>query len=319
MPNEFAVIALAAFAFCGLRAHAQQGSARDPLRQLAAATSLNRAGMQPWHLRVSFVLYAIDGSHQGEGTLEEWWVAPHRHRVVIASQSFRDVEPAGPDVSTTLTREVFLVHQLRQSLVHPVMDFMRDDGPVKQSKLEYDSIPLSCFSSRSTLIEQQCVEADTGKLRLTMGAGGLLELRNHLATFHGTEIAWDEAISCAAKLAITGHIETLESFDPTVHPMEFTTADNDSDYDPGDDITLRLVKRALPKFPDSVREEGIHGFVIVGVIIGKDGRVRSTALIASPSPALNDPSVEAVRKGVFAARKRGDIPVQVEVGFIIEL
>ncbi|MES2392200.1 MAG: hypothetical protein V4555_11205, partial [Acidobacteriota bacterium] len=95
-----------------LRSVAQAPLPAAEFDKLRSSTSLDREGMHPWHLRISFQLFTLEGKKQETGTIEEWWTSEHDDRVVITSPSI----PSGSDGSN---RESFLVGRLHLQFVHP--------------------------------------------------------------------------------------------------------------------------------------------------------------------------------------------------------
>jgi hypothetical protein len=72
--------------------------------------------MQPWHMQLTFDLRSARNL-TGNGTIEEWWAAPDRVRVVITSLSLNETLP-GTSVVTN-GREAYLVHAVRQWTYRP--------------------------------------------------------------------------------------------------------------------------------------------------------------------------------------------------------
>src|SRR5215472_9088939 len=95
-----------------------QPDLRQQVDALTAATSLDRPGMLPWHMRLSFQLFDPKGKPKETGTVEEWWAAPDRSHVVITSHSLNETLPGS---SLTSGRESYLIHLLLREVVHPML------------------------------------------------------------------------------------------------------------------------------------------------------------------------------------------------------
>ncbi len=88
--------------------------------------------------------------------------------------------------------------------------------------------------------------------------------------------------------------------------------------DPGTPVTVsedvaeqRLVRRVEPDYPESARERGLQGKVILNVRVGKDGTVRSLSRVAG-DPQLVLLAAKAVQQWKFAPLVREDRPVSFE-------
>ena len=102
-----------------------QSSVGQQIDKLAAATSLDRDGIHPWHMRLTFDLFDLNGKPQESGTIEEWWVGADRARLVITSPSYNQTLP-GNDVAVQ-GREAYLVHLLLSEVVHPTPHIVNFD------------------------------------------------------------------------------------------------------------------------------------------------------------------------------------------------
>jgi protein TonB len=71
-----------------------------------------------------------------------------------------------------------------------------------------------------------------------------------------------------------------------------------------------IVMKVQPRYPDSAREAGVDGTVIVQALVGKDGRVKDTLVIKS-IPTLDAAATAAVRQWVFKPARARSRPVAV--------
>lgn len=67
------------------------------------------------------------------------------------------------------------------------------------------------------------------------------------------------------------------------------------------------------KYPDLARRNGVEGQVLVGALVGKDGKVEKTQIMESDNELLNQEAVKAVRETVFTPAVQNGHPVRVWV------
>ncbi len=65
------------------------------------------------------------------------------------------------------------------------------------------------------------------------------------------------------------------------------------------------------KYPDMAKRNGIEGTVLVGALIGKDGRIEKIQVIESENEILNAAAVTAVKETTFTPAKQNGQPVRV--------
>jgi TonB family protein len=71
----------------------------------------------------------------------------------------------------------------------------------------------------------------------------------------------------------------------------------------------QLVSRI--KYPDSARRMRIEGLVVVGALIGKDGRIEKIQIVESAHELLNEAAMNAVRATKFTPAKENGKPIRV--------
>jgi hypothetical protein len=81
------VPAVAGFVWVNAARVGAQAPDGDAWSKLAAANDLARQGDPPFHLKVAFQLYDVDGKPGETGTAEEWWASPKCWRISIESPS----------------------------------------------------------------------------------------------------------------------------------------------------------------------------------------------------------------------------------------
>jgi TonB family protein len=84
-----------------------------------------------------------------------------------------------------------------------------------------------------------------------------------------------------------------------VRPDDPPPAPPDEPPPPTEDREPRLVRDAVPSYPESARDQGIHGDVILLLEVLDDGTVGKIELIQAPHELLAWPSIEAARGLLF--------------------
>jgi len=118
-------------------------------------------------------------------------------------------------------------------------------------------------------------------------------------------------------------IMTQEQMQQAMMPEGMTGAGKDSIFIAADDMPSEgeyvyfedpptPVNAPPPTYPEFAREAQIQGKVVLHVLVGKDGRVKSVKVIRGVT-GLNDVAVEAVKKWVFKPALTNNKPVAVWV------
>jgi TonB family protein len=305
---------------CVLGIQGQSMSGRQTLADLAIKATLNRSDMKPWHMRVSFTVYEMDGSLKENGTMDEWWVAPHQLKLTIKSPSFNYSLPAELDLLPVANRESFLIESLREEMIDPVRGKMDLPLSSKDVRRTYDGIDLLCTRAEPSgqmRDAELCRESDSDKLRISTNIGGFLAIRNELSIFENTQVAKDIAICFGEKLLIQGHIDLLERIDVPLPALDLTPADSPSENAAGDSWSFNVKKRHKAVYPDAARQAKVHGDVVLTAVIAKDGHLSSLDVISSPHPALTASAIEAVKRGTFSPPSFQHRPINAVLCLII--
>ena len=73
------------------------------------------------------------------------------------------------------------------------------------------------------------------------------------------------------------------------------------------------VKTPPPRYPDSLKREGVSGVVAVTIVIDETGAVTTTSVAKSSHPDFERPAMEAVAKWKFKPAKKDGTAVKVKV------
>ena len=317
-------------------AHADKG-AEDQLRTMIAANSLDLEGKVPFHIKIAFQYYDMDGKAVETGTAEEWWVAADRYRIVITSPSLNEVFPAAETKTSEVnSREAYLVHDMLNSAVHPFPRFTNFDGlDARASKHTADGAALSCvlveaYDSKGPFMSAPtfCVEPKSNALRLRRNLNQSSIARNTIGVFHDANVALDYQISyglgssgVADKLALTGHVTSLGTFNPATSDLKFgapLTGRIDSDVVPEFFAKGRVVYQTIVDLPFFAMNAYPNATVAVRGLIKKDGSIGAVVVMSSPDKAFNESAVESVSLWKYKPYVVGEDHVELYADFFIQ-
>ena len=77
-----------------------------------------------------------------------------------------------------------------------------------------------------------------------------------------------------------------------------------------------LVKQVVPKYPEVARKAGLEGVVFVQFTVGRDGRVKTAAVVRGPE-IFRESALNAVYQFVFKPAVQNDKPVSVRMSMPI--
>lgn len=277
---------------------------------LTTATSLDRAGMQPWHMRLTFQLFDLKGNPQESGTVEEWWASAVRARVVITSPSFNETLPGA---SPTKGREAYLVHLLLKEVAHPMPKLKDlDNFDVTTVSKTFGQKSLSCinveYKNNGGPSNELCTDPETTELRILTFVGIRSHAMNELDTFANTQIAKTHTIAYLGHPAIQGHIESIEPFDLSHSNLVLgPVAPSENGL-----TSPKLLTRIQPIYPRQARDSRQGGFTVLRFDILPNGRISPIDIIASSGSSFTDASTDAARRWEFIPMKRNGSPAESE-------
>ncbi len=293
-------------------AFTQTADAAQRLGVLAAATSLERDGMPPWRLQVSFTLNSMDGKMQDSGTADVHWTAKDRESVEISSTILHGELPTEDAAFAAGTmREVYLLHELLNQIIRPVPSFQGEtDLKIHEQKRTFGKVELNCLTVTRGTAEAKastppgnefCTEpSDPNLLRIHLEPSVTM-VRNKPARFQNTSLALDNAISYFGHVAITGHTISLESASASALDPAAPQPSSSSSFEPVPSIVLagRKIKGAVPEYPITARQNHLSGSVVLAAVIDKTGHVKDLTPIFSPDAALTQSAMAAVKTWTY--------------------
>ena len=78
-----------------------------------------------------------------------------------------------------------------------------------------------------------------------------------------------------------------------------------SAFSMGDEVKPRPVSTVQPRVPANLRKAGLRGTVKVQFVVDANGRVQNPSVVSTPNPALNQPTLEAIKQWRFEPGTRG--------------
>ncbi len=155
------------------------------------------------------------------------------------------------------------------------------------------------------------MDPGTDNLRIVIDTPFSSAVRNRSATFLNTQLALDATLSYNAIPAISGHIETLETFTPTPD-AKATPSPDPGAYITGGVMAGRILHKVTPTYPFNAKINHIHGTVLLHAIIGTDGIIHSLSPIASPDKSLTDAAMDAVKHWTYTPYLLNGQPTDVD-------
>jgi len=283
---------------------------------VAKSNGLTGSDVQHWHLKASFKLLDAEGNTQQEGTIEEYWADPHKHRLTYTSTGYSQTTYwTGKDIMRYGDKNLppRLVIELANQFVQPLPGPDSLEHQVFESKqLQAGPTKLDCLSLKSPqapdgfpgLIGRgYCLDAEKPVLRISIaGQGADQYLRNKTVSFRGRYLPQEIRVVRTGKEIASAHLESIESL-KTIEEADFTP--------PADAFPVQrqiaissgvaqgnLVKSVPPMYPAIAKFSGTSGTVILTVLIDREGHVTDPQVVSGP-PMLQQAAIDAVKQWVY--------------------
>ena len=286
---------------------------------VAKVNGLDRADIQPWHLKATFQWMGEDGTVKDEGTIEEFWAGPKKNRVTYTttgvSQTFYQTEQgrfrSGPETGVP----AFAVEALN-AVVSPLprLEDLQHEKFQKQDH-EAGSTKLICLHGSNTLpTASYCIEADKPVLRIT-SFGPSQTVNNKMAAFQGQHVPLEVAITLLGKTQLKAQVDSLESL-KTVVDSEFIPPQGAVPAPCQQAISAavaqgQLIKKVPPQYPMLAMRARISGMVVLEILIDKQGHVRDPQVVSGPDP-LRRPALDAIKQWLYRPYLLNGEPVDVK-------
>jgi TonB family protein len=300
---------------------AQLSDTAQHLKDLSRANSLDAEGAQPWHLRMTFQLYDLAGKPKENGTIEEWWVSPQARRLEVKSTSYNLTVPSdlsAPPEPAGGKRAAYLVNELINQIVHPIPDYKDfNDLDVAEASRTFGKVALTCIGvqranlkSTTPPLTQFCFSPGSTLLRAHLDAAQFGAVRNNMVTFRGISLGRDNTLMYGRNEAISGHLDTLESFHPEGSIVLTTFAPPPTI--PSVVLAGKIVKKTQPEYPFYARQQHIAGTVLLSAIISKQGTIADLDVVASPDASLTSSAIDAVKHWTYQPYLLNGQPTEVD-------
>ncbi len=79
------------------------------------------------------------------------------------------------------------------------------------------------------------------------------------------------------------------------------------------EVKPRVLKQAIPEYPEIARKAGIEGRVVIRAVVDENGNVIQAEVISSTNEIFNEPALKAAYKYKFSPAMMKDKPVKVRV------
>jgi hypothetical protein len=269
---------------------------------------------------MSFELHDLSGKPKEQGTIEEWWASPSKHRVVIESPSLNTVDSS--ESTSPYNRENYLVHELLNQVVHPIPRYGNFQNlGVRRSKRQFGQVELSCLTvfvadskqEKNTFPvgNQFCVQPGSNSLRVEFYPGELSIIRNELGTFSNTEVSRSTTIAYGQNVAITGHVNLLENYHSDESQEMELTPDDPGSLIPGIVIAGHQRRFMSPALPDAVSLGHLNESVVLCIVITKIGEVKSLDVVESPNKIVSEIVTNAVKQWTYTPFLLNGSPIEV--------
>ena len=296
------------------------------LQQIVAANSLTLPGKSPFHLKLAFQLYSLEGKPTDTGTIEQWWAATGSTKTLITANSLNspDAVPFDNDLKID-PRERYLLDRLLQAELEPISSYdAAKFGNLNETSRTFGKATLTCLSipvsdpaASGRSPETFCADPKSNALRIQAEAGLSATVRNSVGTFNGTTVSLDLQISYAQRLAITGKVTTLQAFDPANSTVVLPAPPTPGGGQEGGVIAGKVLHKVAPAYPEFARMNHKFGAVLLHALVSRQGTVTNIVPIASPDAALTASAIEAVKQWTYQPYLLNGQPVEVDANIQI--
>lgn len=297
------------------------------LKKAVDASSPTSSDVKPWHMKIAAQLFDLNGTSTGEGTIEEWWMAPGNEKRVFAFPDYHGTEILTSDgdfFSAGLASEPPLVALLVNQMVNPgaAQDKMAGTGAKATGRtLQLGGVTLPCVMLAKPnnrvatppigFYPSWCTEPGKDAVRVFVDNAGEAVIRNGVSAFQGKSIPTDLSVTVNGTVVATAHVADI-SLDGM--PSAPFAPDHDMAKTPPKPVELKgkkfenqAAKRDEPDFSQSAGiKEATHGIngamqgdVEVRVWVGSDGQIQDMRLETYPAAGPAQTAFDAVRHWTF--------------------
>ena len=299
------------------------------LHNAAEASSIDDPALKPWHLKLTFQLLDKKGATSEEGTIEEWWSAKNFKRV-YTSPSYTATEVIRENKfyrTADRTSAPYLFQVFLREIVHPASTSIDLDKVTPELRVEnFGKVKLDCIMLNQSGKENSflplgtystlCLDHGEDKLRVVLKPSIEHITRNVLGTFQGRSIPVDMTVSLDGSIAARTHIaelsvitadnSSLTSDDPQLKALYAVPLSYDVV------VAASKISGPAPRYPEEDKHSQRSGTVHLRAIIGIDGHIHDLSVMDSPSKAMSESALQAVRQWVYKPFLVNGLPCPVE-------
>lgn len=295
--------------------------AKELMLAAAKTNNLTAEGVKPWHLKASFQLFDEQGAVMQEGTIEEWWAAPKRFKVVFQGKAFAETEFGSEKGQFETGVEGILPARLLTAtgaLLNPLPN---------QTAIEHSTYALKSMALGS--LEANCIsEAENPFASTYCLASGEPTLRvmsrrtpanqfvySRILHYDGHTVGGSLKVSQVGNAQAAINVDILE---PLENPDEaFFAVPSDAVPIPkrvaisGGVAVGLLDEKVAPEYPRAAKDTRTEGAVVLEAIIGKDGRIRDLKAVSGPQ-IFQGAAIAAVQQWRYRPYLLNGEPVEVQ-------
>ena len=309
-------------------APAAQELPRDPKAILAAAApfyDFSDPTLKPWHLKAAYQLYDELGKPTEQGTYEYWWASPKVHRSTWTRSKAMYTEWSLADGSLRLKETGDPLRYFERNLRSLLLSPLSSRGTLESGKsklglrtVSIGQAQLNCVTTE--LEESYCFEPISAMIRLTLinlitaEYDHIVKTQNHYLAKQVTASVGQQTVFSVSIQTIDGIAFSDTALVPADDAVITDAADGPTDENQeGNKITMgTLTRKTEPIYPPVAKVAGAQGVVILGAIIGTDGKIRNLEALASPSRLLTGSALDCVKQWEYKPFMLNGVPVEVE-------
>jgi TonB family protein len=281
----------------------------DPAAIMALGSKLNGLDgteISPWHIKATYQEFDSKGKLSGSASYEEFRISDKSYKRTYTSPTFTQTDYAterGLYRSGNQDWPGREETQVQIYLTAPIpLELGVPDTALKKQDLAVGATHLRCVISKLPGVfpveSAYCFEPDRPILRLAMSPDGQSQiLFNNVVLFQGRFVAQDVELTRQNRPVLTIHIDELGSLPGAIEfnpPADVSQSIGGKIVLPEGTTISLLLAQVLPVYPTSAKEMHVEGTVILHVVVGKNGAVKSADVISGPA-ALRASAVDAVR------------------------
>jgi hypothetical protein len=275
----------------------------------AKSNNLHEDGAQPWHLKATFKVLDENGNAIDQGTYEEFWGGPTKHKATVAGVGYTRTYYA-TDKGFLRTGPQYLPSFQLDALGSQFADPLPRLKAIPKLKFDLkvadaNGAKFACLGPATfQLFEDRtyCLESDSPVLRTVYSPTFQTQyVHDGIVRFQDRYVAGDLRFLQAGKLVLTAHLDKIE-------PLAST---KDADFTPPPDAVRQprlirveegaldpmLIKKVRPVYPEAAKLARVTGPVVLMVQFSPDGKVAAAAVIDGPQ-LLREAALDAVHQWV---------------------